>query len=321
MNAPRITLVLLAAMAGVISTACNRSEGTRIVVIPKATAHVFWQTVHAGASAAGKESGVEIEWLGPAAETDFARQIEIVDSAITSRADGIVLAPTEATSLVGVAERAAREGVPLVVFDSGIDTEDYVSFVATNNYEAGAKAARELGALLTGTGTVAMVKNVAGSSSTMQREKGFEDTLATEFPQIEKVAEQYCSSDVAKALAAAENILTAHPDLDALFASAEPATVGVGRALRGRNLTGKVKFVGFDFSEAIEEDLRAGVIDALIVQDPFNIGYQAVKAVLAKIAGETPAKRIDTPATVVTGENVDTPEIDRLVHPDLTRGG
>jgi ribose transport system substrate-binding protein len=320
MNAPRITLVLLTVLAGICSTACNRSEGTRIVVIPKATAHVFWQTVHAGARAAGRESGVEIEWLGPAEETDFARQIEIVDSAITSRADGIVLAPTEATSLIGVVERAAREGTPLVVFDSGIDTEEYVSFVATNNYEAGAKAARTLGALLNGKGTVAMVKNVAGSNSTMQREQGFEDTIAAEFPGIEKAAEQYCSSDVAKALAAAENMLTAHPDLDAIFASAEPATVGAGRALRGRGLAGKVKFVGFDFSKPIEDDLRAGVVDALIVQDPFNIGYQAVKAVLAKISGETPQKRIDTPATVVTKENIDSTEIDRLVHPDAAAG-
>jgi len=264
---------------------------------------------------------VEIEWLGPAAETDFARPIEIVDSAITSRADGIVLAPTEATSLIGVVERAAREGVPLVVFDSGIDSEKYVSFVATNNYEAGAMAARSLGALLNGQGTVAIVKNVAGSSSTVQREKGFEDTLAAEFPGIQKVAEQYCNSDVAKALAAAENMLTAHPDLSGIFASAEPATVGAGRAVKGRELTGKVKLVGFDFSDPIEDDLRAGVVDALIVQDPFNIGYQAVKAVLAKIAGETPEKRIDTPATVVTKENIDSTEIDRLVHPDLPAGG
>jgi ribose transport system substrate-binding protein len=320
MHTPRFTLVLLAALAGIAGTACNRSEGTRIVVIPKATAHAFWQTVHAGAREAGRESGVEIEWLGPAAETDFARQIEIVDSAITSRADGIVLAPTEATSLVGVVERAAREQIPLVIFDSGIDTQEYVSFVATNNYAAGAQAAREIGALLGGKGTVAMVKNVAGSSSTVERERGFEDTIAAEFPQIQKVAEQYCNSDVARALAAAENILTAHPDLQAIFASSEPSTVGTGRALRSRNLSGKVKFVGFDFSEPIEDDLRAGVVDALIVQDPFNIGYQAVKAVLAKIGGETPAKQLDTPATVVTKENVDTPEIDRLVHPDLAGG-
>jgi ribose transport system substrate-binding protein len=318
MGDPRITLVLLLALVASLSPGCGRSDRTRIVVIPKATAHVFWQTVHAGAVAAANEADVDVEWLGPAAETNFARQIEIVDSAITSRADGIVLAPTEATSLVGVVERASREGIPLAVFDSGIDTDDYVSFIATNNYEAGVTAARELGALLDGQGTVAIVKMVPGSSSTMQREKGFEDTLAAEFPGIEKVAEQYCMSDVAKALSAAENMLTAHPDLDSIFASAEPATVGAGRALKGRNLTGKVKFVGFDFSAPIEEDLRGGVIDALIVQDPFNIGYQAVKAVLAKIAGETPSKRIDTPTTVVTGENLSTPEIDRLVHHDLS---
>lgn len=318
MRDPRITLVLLITLVCAWGPSCNRSDQTRIVVIPKATSHVFWQTVHAGAATAGNEAGVRIDWLGPALETNFARQIEIVDSAITSRADGIVLAPTEATSLVTVVERAAREGVPLVVFDSGVDTENYVSFISTNNYQAGVQAARELGTLLAGSGTVAMVKMVPGASSTMQREKGFEDTLAAEFPEIEKVAEQYCMSDMAKALEVTENMLTAHPNLDSIFASAEPATVGAGRALKGRGLTGKVKFVGFDFSASIEEDLRSGVIDALVVQDPFDIGYQAVKTVLAKLAGETPAKRIDTPATVVTRANLDTPEIDRLVHPDLS---
>lgn len=318
MRDPRITLVLLITLVCALGLGCGRSDQTRIVVIPKATSHVFWQTVHAGAVKAGDEANVSIEWLGPAAETDFARQIEIVDSAITSRADGIVLAATEATSLVGVVERAFREGIPLAVFDSGIDTENYVSFVSTDNYQAGGAAARELGALLDGQGTVAMVKMVPGSSSTMQREKGFEDTLAAEFPNIKKVAEQYCMSDVAKALEVAENMLTAHPSLDSIFSSAEPATVGAARALKGRGLTGKVKFVGFDFSAAIEEDLRGGVIDALIVQDPFDIGYQAVKAVLAKMAGETPPKRIDTPATVVTLENLSAPDIDQLVHPDLS---
>lgn len=318
MRVKTIALGLLSALVAVISFGCRQSDETRIVVIPKATAHVFWQSVHAGAQAAGQEAGVRIEWLGPAAETDFARQIEIVDSAITSRANAIVLAPTEATSLVGVVERAAREGVPLAIFDSGIATEDYVSFVATDNYEAGALAARELGSLLNGQGTVAIVKMIAGSGSTMEREKGFEDTLAAEFPGIKKVAEQYCQSDVAKALAAAENMLTAHPGLNSIFASAEPATVGAGRALKGRNLAGKVKFVGFDFSDPIEEDLRGGVIDALIVQDPFQIGYQAVRAVLAKLAGETPPKRINTPATVVTRANLAEPAIDQLVHPDLS---
>ncbi len=315
----RRTAFFLIVLTGALLTACNRSDQTRIGVVPKAVAHLFWQSVHAGAEAAAREEGVVIEWKGPPTETDFSRQIEIVDSMINARVDGIVLAPTEATSLVTVVERAAREGIPVAIFDSGLNSDEYVSFVATNNYEAGVLAARELGRLLDGRGTVAMVKMVPGSSSTMERERGFEETLAKEFPGIKKVAEQYCMSDRSKALAMTENMLTAHPDLDSVFASAEPATVGAAQAFKSREAAGKVKLVGFDSSESIEKDLRDGVIDALVVQDPFGIGYQAVKAVVAKIHGETPPKRIDSPATVVTRENVDEPEIDKLLHPDLAK--
>ena len=212
-----------------------------------------------------------------------------------------------------------REGIPLTIFDSGINTEDYVSFVATNNYEAVVLAARKLAELLGSQGKIAVVKLIPGSASTTQREKGFEDTLSKEFPDIQIVAEQYCMSDRAKALAVAENMLTAHPDLDGMFGSAEPATVGVAQALKSRGQEGKIKFVGFDFSDSIEKDLKAGVVHALVVQDPFNIGYEAVKTILAKLNGQTPEKRIDSPATVVTAEDLSRPEIDALLHSDLDK--
>jgi len=306
-------------LTGVLFAACNRSNRTRIGVVPKAVAHVFWQSVQAGAVAAAREADVDIEWKGPPQETDFSRQIEIIDSMINARVDGIVMAPTEPTALVSVVERAAREGIPLTIFDSGINTEDYVSFVATNNYEAGVLAAKKLAEILGSQGKIAVVKMIPGSASTTQREKGFEDTLDKEFPDMQIVAEQFCMSNRAKALAVAENMLTAHPDLDGMFGSAEPATVGVAQALKSRGQDGKIKFVGFDFSDSIEKDLKSGAIDALVVQDPFNIGYQAVKTVLAKLNGQTPEKRIDSPATVVTVEDLSRPEIDALLHPDLAQ--
>ena len=131
---------------------------------------------------------------------------------------------------------------------------------------------------------------VPGSSSTMQREQGFEDTLAKEFPDIHIADAQYCMSDRARALAITENMLTAHPDLDALFASAEPGTVGAAKAVESRGLADKVHFVGFDFSNTIEDGLKGGAIDALVVQDPFKIGYMAVQAVLEKLEGGSPGK-------------------------------
>ena len=317
MNNPNRLLLVALVLSLTASTSCDRSTKVRIGVIPKAVAHVFWQTVHAGAIAAGQELDVEIEWKGPPAETDYSRQIEIVDAMINSRVDGIVLAPTEATSLVGVVERAAREGIPLTIFDSGINTEEYVSFVSTNNYEAGVLAAHTLAKMLDQKGRIIIVKMTPGASSTMQREAGFEATVGKEYPDIKIVDFKYCRSDRALALSVSENMLTANPNLDGMFASAEPATIGAAKALRSRMMHERIKLVGFDSTVTIEKDVRDGITRAVVVQDPFQIGYQAVKTVASAIRGENPPKRIDTATQVVSLENIDAPEIDALLHPDL----
>ncbi len=310
--------LLLACIASFLTAGgCDRVDTVRIGVVPKAVAHEFWGTVHAGAAEAAREAGVTIDWQGPSTEIEFSRQIEIVEAMINSRVDGLVLAPTEATALIGVVERAAREGIPLTIFDSGINTEEYVSFVSSNNYEAGVTAAHTLAELLDGIGKIVIVKMVAGSASTMARESGFEDTLAKEYPGIEIVDFKYCQSDRALALAVTENMLTAHPSLDGMFASAEPATVGASKALRNRGRQDQVKLVGFDWSYTTERDVREEIVRALVVQNPFQIGYQAVQTVLAALRGETPPKRIDTGTHVVTLENLDTPEIEALLRVDL----
>jgi ribose transport system substrate-binding protein len=306
-------------VVAVVGSACNRSGVRRIGVIPKGTAHVFWQSVHAGAEAAGREFHETVDWEGPANETDYARQIEIFDSMLNQHMTGIVVAASDRTTLNASLDRAARENIPVVVFDSAVDSENYVSFVATNNYEGGQMGARKLGELLHGKGSVAMIQNAPGSASTMDRERGFHDAMAKEFPGIKIVAEQYSMSDRAKGMAAAENIFTAHPTLDGLFASSEPSSVGAAQAVKSRGLAGKVKFVGFDSSEGLVADLQEGVIDALVAQDPFKIGYEAVKAVTDKLNGKTPPKRIDLSAVVITKADLGKPEIKELLHPDLKK--
>jgi ribose transport system substrate-binding protein len=230
-----------------------------------------------------------------------------------------VVAASDRTTLNASLDRAARENIPVVVFDSAVDSVNYVSFVATNNYEGGQMGARKLGELLHGKGSVAMIQNAPGSASTMDRERGFHDAMAKEFPGIKIVAEQYSMSDRAKGMAAAENIFTAHPTLDGLFASSEPSSVGAAQAVKSRGLAGKVKFVGFDSSEGLVADLQEGVIDALVAQDPFKIGYEAVKAVTDKLNGKTPPKRIDLSAVVITKADLGKPEIKELLHPDLKK--
>lgn len=289
-----IATVLLVALAG-----CQSNQKKTIAVIPKGTSHQFWVSVQKGAEQAAKEFNVNMEWSGPPQETEYGRQLEILDAMINRKVDGIAVAATDKKVLSQSIDRASQLGIPVTVFDSGVDTENYVSFVATNNYEAGKMGARELGKLLGGKGKVAMMANAPGSVSTMDRERGFTDALAAEFPGILLVATQFGMADRAKAMNATENILTAHNDLNGFFGSSEPSSVGIAQALKGRNLGGKVKVVAFDQSDSMIEDCKAGVIDAMVIQDPVKMGYEAVKTVVDKLNGKTPAKRIDLDARVV----------------------
>ncbi len=315
---PKTVLLLLLLPALLLPGLSCRSKGQKVIaVVPKGQAHIFWQTIHAGAAAAARDFGVEILWNGPATETEYSKQIEIVESCIARRVDGIVLAPTERVALVSVIERARREGIPVTIFDSGADTESYVSFVATDNYAGGQMAARRLGQLLGGKGKVAIIAVVPGSASTTDRERGFQHTIQKEFPGVRVAALQYGMSDRARSLAVSEDILTAHPDLDGIFASNESSAVGAAQALKSRGLSGKVRLVGFDSSPSLVDDLKGGTIDSLVVQNPYRMGYEAVKTIVEYLEQKTPPRRIDSGAVLVTRENMHTPEVQKLLNPPL----
>jgi ribose transport system substrate-binding protein len=303
-----------------VAAGCNRGpHELRIAVVPKATSHLFWQSVHAGAVAAGRELKVAVLWNSPALETDFSRQIQIVDSMIAQHVDGLAIAASDRTALDASLDRAARAGIPVTIFDSGVDSTNYMTFVATNNYKAGEMGGRKLGELTGGRGKIAVVLHMPGSYSTMERERGFEDVMKKEFPGIQIVATQYGMADRSKSMAAAENMLTAHPDLSAIFCSTEPSSTGTALALKERGVAGKVKFVAFDSSDNMIDDMRHGVIDAMVVQDPFKIGYEAVKTLVDKLNGHTPPRQMDLSATVVTKVDLDKPEIHELLFPDLAK--
>jgi ribose transport system substrate-binding protein len=308
----RAAVVLIAVMA---LASCHRDRTKTIGVVPKGTSSLFWISVHNGADAAGKQFHVNIDWNGPALETEYDRQIQIVDSMLARHVDGLALAATERKALVRSIDRAAELGIPVTVFDSGVDSTNYMTFLATDNHAAGELGARELARLLNGQGKIGLLMHAPGSASTMDRERGFEEALAREFPKIQIVAKQYGMSDRSKAMTASENILTAHPDLDGIFASSEPSSVGVAQALKSRGLSGKVKFVAFDASQGMIEDLKSGTIDAMVVQDPYRMGFEAVKTLVDKLNGATPPKQIDLPARVVRKEDLDKPEIKQLLSP------
>jgi ribose transport system substrate-binding protein len=316
----RRDLLSLMAAGALSGLACNRGSTKKLVgVVPKGTNHIFWLTVKAGSLAAAKEYDLEIAWNAPQLEIDSSRQIAIVENLITSNADGIVLAPVDADALVGVVERAAGRGIPVSIFDSGLNSDKIVSYVATDNYGAGVMAARRMGEIVAGQGQVGVIGFMPGSASTMEREAGFVDTIGKEFPQIEIVGVQFAMADRAKALAEAENLMTAHPNLRGLFADNESSTDGTVRAVAQRGAAGTVKVVGFDASQELVEQLKAGVLDSLIVQNPFKMGYESTKAIGQHLRGEEPARQVDSGAHLILKEDLDKPEVQELLFPDIAR--
>lgn len=303
-----------AALAG-----CGRGRKRIFGVVPKATSHLFFVSIHAGVKQAAQDVGVDYLWNGPTEETDHSRQIQIVDAMVTRGVDALAISATDERALAGTVERAIRAGIPVTVFDSGVNVEGYVTFVSTDNYGAGCTAARRLAALV-GKGKLGMVMHKPGGTSTMLREQGFEETLAKELPGVTIAARQFGMSDVAKSRAAAENILTAHPDLAGIFASSEASSLGAIQALQSRGLSGKVRLITFDTSEAHVNALKDGVIDLMLVQDAYRIGYEAVNSLAEHLAGRPPKKRLDLPAKEIAKTDLGRPEVQALVMPRWLEG-
>jgi ribose transport system substrate-binding protein len=226
---------------------------------------------------------------------------------VARHVDAIAISATDRDALVAPVRRAMQAGIPVTVFDSGLAIDDYVTFVATDNYGAGQTAARQLAALIGGKGNIGVIMQRPGGQSTTEREKGFSDTIAKEYPEVRTADSQFGMGDPAISRSTAENILTAHPNLVGLFASAEASSIGAIQAIKVRGLGGKIKLVGFDFSDAHRQALQEGIMDATLVQDTYHIGYEAVRSLALKLGGKTPPKRVDLPARVVRKQDLNAP--------------
>ncbi|HBG26840.1 MAG: sugar ABC transporter substrate-binding protein [Planctomycetes bacterium GWF2_41_51] len=326
----RKILSLLFILSIAFLTSCSKQAPVdkskiTIAVIPKGTTHEFWKSIHAGAVRASQELDVEIIWKGPLKEDDRESQITVVEDFITRGVSGIVLAPLDNTALRRPVSEATRAGISVVIIDSALDSNDFVSFVSTDNYIGGQKAGEHLAKLLNGKGKIAVLRYQEGSASTQQREKGFLDAIA-KYPDIQVVsANQYGGATTETAYKASENLLAPLRNadqalsIDGIFTPNESTTFGMLRALQDNAFAGKVKFVGFDSSEMLVKALKEGQINALILQDPMNMGYLGVKTIVAHLRGEPIEKQIDTGSVVAAPENMNDPHIDKLLNPDFAK--
>jgi ribose transport system substrate-binding protein len=320
-------LVVLSLVAGCTNSnnpAPNAKKKYTIAVIPKGTTHEFWKSIHAGSIKAANEltgqgTLVEVIWKGPLREDDREQQIQVVEGFAAQGVSGIVLAPLDNRALVRPVSDAGRAGVPTVIIDSGLESEDFVSFVATDNRKGGTLAADRMGQLLNGKGKVLVLRYAEGSASTTEREEGFLSQIKSKFPEIELVStNQYAGATRDTAKRASENLLNQFGDqIQGIFTPNESSTAGMLLALQDIGKAGKVSFVGFDSSQAFIDALNANQLHGIVVQNPFNMGYLGVRTMVENLQGKPVSKKIDTGVMLVTKDNMQTPEVNALLHPPL----
>ena len=301
------------------ATANSGAKAVKIAFIPKGNANSFWQVMKAGADkAASEETGVTVAWQPPNPENDITAQINVMQTQVTSGANGIALVAVDGNALVQPTADAVAKGVPVVTVDSGITEpsgqEKTACYIATDNVEGGRRAGKALAEALGDKGNVGLLFFKRGAVSNDQREQGFKEELA-KHPGVKLVAELQ-ANDAADALSKTTNMFVAHPDLMGIFANNEPMGVGAANYLRQNKRIGKVKLVAFDASPDEVNGLHDGAIDALIVQDPYQMGYLGVKTVLKAIRKQPIDKKfVDSGVTVITKVNENTPEAQKLLHP------
>jgi ribose transport system substrate-binding protein len=297
--------------------AADPNRKLRIAVIPKGTTHEFWKSVHHGALRAAKELDVEIIWKGAVNESSREAQINIVQDFINAGVDGICLAPISKDSLIPPVQQAKQAGIPTVIFDSGLDdTESIVSYVATDNEKGGRLGAQCLAEAMGKKGNVILLRYAVGSESTQLREEGFLDELK-KYPDIKVLSEnQYSGTTRDSSLDVCQRLFLQYRDqVNGVFVVAEPNGVGMLNAMKSAQLDGKIKFVGFDPSPTLIEAMAQGIMHGIVLQDPDTMGYLAVKTLVKSIRGEKVEKRVSTGEYVATPENMNSPEMKKLLFP------
>ncbi len=292
----------------------DQTENATVYVVLKTTGpHMeFWQIVRAGIEAAATEYELQPIIVGPRWEKDIDGQIEILEEVIEVQPDAILLAASDYNRLVPLAERAVDQGITLVTLDSALNSESPLSFVATDNLSAGYKAGAEIGRLVPPDRSIAVISHIRGVATAIDREDGVYDALSA---HTSLLGTSYSENDPEIAYAIVSDLVARHPDLGGIVALNESSTVGAGRAIRDLGLVEEVHLVGFDNSQEEIEFLEDGVVDALVVQRPFNMGYLGIRTIAQVLRGQEIDSLIFTDAVLVRRESMYTEENQKLLFP------
>jgi ribose transport system substrate-binding protein len=285
-----------------------------IPVISKGFQHQFWQAVKAGSEKAAKEFNVDITFEGPETEAMVDKQVEMFQTALDKKPAAICLAAVDSKAFAPLLDKAKAAGIPVIGFDSGVDSDVPLATAATDNVAAAAAAADHMAQLIGGSGEVAIIAHDQTSRTGIDRVKGFTDQMKAKYPNITIVDTQYGGGDQLKSTDIAKAVIGAHPNLKGYFGANEGSIIGVLNAAKELNMGGKLTIIGYDSGKQQKDAIRSGMEAGAITQDPIGIGYKCVEAAVKAIKGETLPKNIDTGFKWFDKTNIDDPAIAAVLY-------
>ena len=315
-------LIIAASLAALAAYgATSYAAEPKIPIIVKDTTSFYWQIVLAGARHAGKDLGVDVPELGAQSESDINGQISILENAVAEKPAAVVIAPTEFKALGEPIDEAAKK-VPIIGIDSAADSKAFASFLTTDNVQGGRIAADGLAEAIKAKygkaeGEVALITSLPGVGSLDQRAKGFKEQIAAKYPGLKLVADKVADGKATTGLNIMTDLITANPDLRGVFASNLIMAQGAGQAIAENKKADTIKLVGFDSDDKLIGFLKDGTIAALVVQDPYRMGYDGIKTALAVSKGEKVQANVDTGANLITKANMDGEKQHALLYPNI----
>lgn len=285
-----------------------------IPIISKGWQHQFWQSVKMGANKAAKELNVEITFQGPENDAAVSKQIEMIDSAISKKPDAIVLSACDSKAVVPELEKAKAANIPIIGFDSGVESNIAITTVATDNFAASGAAADKLATAIGEEGEIAVLCHDGISITGSSRRDGFINRINNKYPKIKIVDIEYGGGDHAISKELANKIIEGYPNIKGIFATNEGSAVGLIDGITENNKVGKITIVGFDSGKWQKDAIRNGVMLGAVSQNPIEIGYKAVEAAYKASKGESLEKFIDTGYKWYDKTNVDSEEMKMLLY-------
>jgi ribose transport system substrate-binding protein len=310
---------LMAASFGFVQPSV--AQQPTIPIIVKDTTSFYWQIVLAGARKAGQDLNVKVPELGAQSEADITGQISILENAVSGKPAAVVISPTQFAALGEPITEAAKR-VKIIGIDSAADSKSFTSFLTTDNVAGGRAAADALAAAMTekygkAEGEVALITSLPGVGSLDQRAKGFKEQIAAKYPGIKLAADKVADGQQTTGLNIMTDLITSMPNLRGVFASNLIMAQGAGQAIAENKAQDKIKLIGFDNDEKLVKFLEDGVISALIVQDPYRMGYDGIKTALAASKGEKVAENVDTGVNTITKANMTSERSQALLNPKV----